>query len=169
MWGGVFLFVRRHLPLVAQTRPSVRPLVRRDQVYDTLLLAAPGALSWTDAGVILVHFLPTALDRPFAVVRPPASHGSIAVAIRDGGRRYALIGTPAVAHSVPYAGQTLSTAAVFEYWSGDGTSPESPADLELTISYRTQVYAAEDTGTQYTARAYLVAASSFPTAFPISL
>ena len=159
--------MRRHTPLVAQPRPAHRPLILRDQVYDTLLLASPGTLSWTDAGVILAHFLPQNMTRPFAIVQPPTTFGGLTVAIRDGGRRYALIGAPAVAHSIPYAGQTLSTLAVFEYWSGSGASPETPAALELQISYRTQVYSAADVGTQYTARAYLVGASTFPVSFPI--
>lgn len=165
--------MRRFIPAVVASNTARRHVaaIPHDQAFATLLLPNPGALTWTVQDRIVAEFMPLDVPVNFAIIRWPETN--LPLYIRANGTRYALntdFTNGPSCWSVPYAGQVLTTEAVFEYWSC-GTIPGgvTPGNVTLTISPRKQLAWSDTAGDSYTATPYSNYGRPYPVYLPISM
>lgn len=158
--------MRRYKPLLTRAPKRYKPLLARDQAYDTLLLPAAGALTWTAPNHIIVEYRTNDLAA-YAIIETPDT--LLPLFVRDNGTRYRLSSANPEpdCYSIPYTGQVLGPTAVYEFWSaGDAATVDLP-DYTLTISPRTQLCCGESSGDTHQALLYLPYCNAFPVCFPI--
>lgn len=152
-------------PLVPGSRPAFQPLVARDQVYDLLILESPGQLVIDVDSTVVAEYIPTTLELPFVIVN--VGTPSLPLYVRDGDRRFALYPDAALPIVCPaYNGQLLSVNAIFEYWSVESQTIVV-AELQVQISYRTQVTCCDATPAQWPTHLYIKQPRSYPIYFPL--
>lgn len=165
--------MRRFLPAVPLETARKRYVgaIPHDQGFATLLLPAPGELTWTVADRIIAEFMALDVPGPFAIIRWPST--PIPLFIRANGTRYALntdFANPPACWSIPYAGQVIDSEAVFEYWSANEIpGGEDIPDITLTISPRKQLNYTETSGVAYEATPYSIYGRPYPVSLPISM
>jgi hypothetical protein len=170
--SGTFV-MRRFVPalIAANTARRFVGAVPHDQAFATLVLPAPGELTWTVQDRIVAEFMALDIEGPFAIIRWPVTLTPFF--IRANGTRYALnaeFDNPPGCWSVPYAGQVITSEAVFEYWSaGDIPGGEDIPDVTLTISLRKQLNYTETLGDEYIATPYSIYGRPYPVSLPISM
>lgn len=170
--SGIF-FMRRFVPAQVAANTTRRHVgaIPHDQAFATLVLPDTGALVWTIQDRIVAEFMALDITTAFAIIRWPAT--PLPLFIRANGTRYALnanFDNPPSCWSVPYAGQVLTSEAVFEYWSG-GTIPGgvTPGDITLTISPRKQLNYCQTLGDEHIATPYSNYGRLYPVYLPISM
>ena len=159
--------MRRYNPLVAQTDKRFNPLLARGQVYDTLELPAAGVLVWTALGHIVAIYRVTTDFGHFALVSWPDT--ALPLFVRDQNQRYCLNDAdPSIyVYSLPYTGQLLTAAAIFEVWNA-GDSPVTFPAYSIVISPRTQICCGDEAvGAEHATSLYLPACETFPICLPI--
>lgn len=159
--------MRRYNPLVARPKPRFNPLRGRDQAYTGLLLPAAGGLTWTATNhIVAIYRINPPGFGPFALVRWPST--LLPLYVRDAGVRYVLNPLPdADIYGVPYAGQILTAAAIFEFWAaGDG--PVVLPSTTILISPRVQLACCcGDDQTTISAALYYPYCAGYPIYLPI--
>ena len=142
----------------------------RDQAFATLVLPAPGVLSWSTFNRIVMEWGTTETTDAFALISWPTT--TLPLYVRANGTRYKLSGTivgEPMCWSVPYAGQVLyPNVTVFEMWSGiEAPGAETVADIELTISYRKQLTCCDSSSDEYQGTLYYQYCNYYPVCLPI--
>lgn len=109
-----------------------------DQGFWQLTFPEVGALSWIQAGRCLVEYRVANLSSNFALIKPYPTF-PFPVTVRDLGVRYQVTSQAApYAYAIPYIGQTLTPAAIFEVWSFAGSTSATLSTVTCQISLRDQ-------------------------------
>jgi len=135
----MFVYMRPFRPVNTVTPVYQRRLViTHDQGFWQLSFPSIGTLTWSQVGRCLAEYRVANMDRTFALIKPYPTF-AFPVTVRDLGVRYQVTATPApYAYAIPYVGQTLTPAAIFEVWSFAGASSANLSAITCQISPRDQ-------------------------------
>ena len=147
-----------------KTQRAVRVL---DQGFLVLRFPALGTATWVQENRVLAEYTCAGVGSNFALIKPyPTSQFPITV--RDQGQRYYITANrPAYAYGVPYTGQTLSTAAIFEIWSFTGQTSAAFTEVTATISLRDQLLQTPVAPTTISASGLMLHYHYYPVYYPI--
>lgn len=162
-----FLLMKRFVQLTGQAFKRFQTLGNTAE-FDSLLLPAAGTLVWTTSNRIVAEYS-APIGVSFAILAWPVTN--LPFYVRANGTRYAFNsdypGAP-VAYSTPYAGQLLTSGAVFEFWGYTEAGTMDLPDTTLTISLRADgCGCCNDEPTTITGTPYSPYCAPYPLYYPL--
>ena len=159
--------MRKFRPVIPDTTIKTMRLVRSfDQGFWTLTFPALGAATWSNANRIIAEYRARDVDSNFALIKPYPTF-ACPVTVRDRGVRYVISPTQPQTYALRYTGQTLSTGAIFEFWSFTGQTTATLNQVVAQISLREQLLDNPDAPTNVDATGYVLEYAPYPVYYPI--